>query len=170
MHTVTRCLINGLKSKHPYLCESLASFLFLQFDALAWPCPDLITYIPTYSAYFSSPTVEKLAGELGRLMQRPSRGTLKKRMPTLKQHKLPTATREALGLDTFSCIESAAVKKKTVLIIDDFMTTGRTLDCASYALLEAEPKRIYGLTLGIDALALPTANGPLKINTCLTDS
>ncbi len=69
---------------------------------------------------------------------------LVKSRKTDKQHDLRQAYRESNIKDAFSVAPGADVAGKTILICDDVMTTGNTLDMCAKALKEAGAARVIG--------------------------
>jgi ComF family protein len=133
----------------PYLAKSLASFLFLQFDAAGWPCPEYITFVPQtlvkrfWRGYNQS---ELLAKELGKLMNRDVRKLITKRLSGLPQSLLEKNDRKGHE-EPFFCINPQLVEGRRILLIDDVFTTGTTVEQASKALRACEPSEIYVLTI-----------------------
>ena len=65
---------------------------------------------------------------------------------TASQTKLGREQRARNMQGAFSCVNSALIKGKTVLLIDDVCTTGATLEACAVALRGAGAKRVVALT------------------------
>ena len=90
-----------------------------------------------------------LAGHVARLRQSPFHPTLLKRTKnTVSQTTLHKEQRQANVDDAFSCTEQLA--GKSILLIDDVITTGSTLNACARALKEEGAK-----TVDVAALATP---------------
>ena len=134
----------------PYLAKSLSAFMLLQLDQLEWPLPDIITYIPqsflrsSLRGYNQSAL---LAQELGLLLQIPVMSLLKRTSFSLSQTLLSKEERKRLSPDIFRCKGNAQIHKKRLLLVDDVLTTGQTVECAARALRTQNPAAIDVLTL-----------------------
>jgi ComF family protein len=51
--------------------------------------------------------------------------------------------------DAFALVDALAVKGKKILVVDDVLTTGATLQAVGRTLLTAEPAALYGLVLAV---------------------
>ncbi|MCE5295326.1 MAG: hypothetical protein LLF94_12040 [Chlamydiales bacterium] len=144
-----KSLLIALKYQdRPYLAKSLAAFMFLQHEILGWQAPDVITYIPqsflraTLRGYNQS---ELLAKHLADLMQKPVLPLLKRTSFTLSQTLLTKEERSKLSSDIFQ--SASGTHNNRILLIDDVMTTGSTVECAANALLDTSPLQIDVLCL-----------------------
>jgi ComF family protein len=82
-----------------------------------------------------------LASELAKLLELPvERNLLQKNVSTERQMTLPRAARLKNQKDVFHC---KASHFKRVLLVDDVMTTGATLESASLSLKKAGVEQIY---------------------------
>src|SRR5207249_439991 len=100
-----KSLISEFKySDRPYLARSLAGFLFLQLEALGWPAPDLLTFVPqsfmkaNVRGYNQS---KLLAQELAKLLSRPAIALLQKQKVTFSQSLLDKSQRQELPQELF---------------------------------------------------------------------
>ncbi len=127
--------IGRLKSGHPEaalsLAEEMAAVVKREYPRVAF---DMLTAVPMWAAdrkargYNQS---ELLAEELSRALGIPSVRTLRKIQETAPQKALSALERSGNLLGAFDLAEGARVEGKTVLLIDDIVTTGATLDeCA----------------------------------------
>lgn len=134
----------------PYLAKSLSSFMFMQHTHLGWNIPDIITYIPqsflraSLRGYNQSAL---LAEHLGVLMNVPVIPLLKRTSFTVSQTLLTKKERSELDVDTFTCIRTTSIPHAHILLIDDVLTTGQTVECAASALSEHDPSFIDVLCL-----------------------
>jgi ComF family protein len=71
---------------------------------------------------------------------------LSRRHETVKQFELHAAQRWENLLGAFH-VETTEAKGASILLVDDIMTTGATLNAAAVALLKAGARQVYGLTL-----------------------
>ena len=74
-------------------------------------------------------------------------GELIRNRPTVPQTLLPKKDRLANLRRAFAVVHPERIKGKTILIIDDVMTTGTTLHECAKALRRAGSGPVYGLTL-----------------------
>lgn len=124
--------------------------MLLQLEELGWVLPDVITYIPqsflrsSLRGYNQSAL---LAEHLGQLLQIPVESLLKRTSFSLSQTLLPKEERKRLSPEIFTYKAHSSIQKKRILLIDDVLTTGQTVECASLALLEQNPTAIDVLTL-----------------------
>lgn len=134
----------------PDLARPLASFLLLQLERLSWPTPEVITYVPQHflrTKMRGFNQSERLAAELCNLLNVQCSGLLKKNSGLLSQALLSKKMRTESSPDAISLCAPDLVEDKTVLLIDDVYTTGRTLQICAEALSRGYPKSIYILTL-----------------------
>lgn len=133
----------------PYLSKGIASFMFVQWERLEWPIPDIITYVPLSPlrlierGYNQS---ELLASEFGKMLHRPVISTLKRKSGGFSQAQLTLEMRKNSTLLSFEKRKKISVERKTVLLIDDVMTSGSTLKRCAEALIDDEPSALYALT------------------------
>jgi competence protein ComFC len=71
---------------------------------------------------------------------------LKKVRPTRPQVGLSRAERQINVIDAFNS-DSNRVKGLSILIVDDVVTTGATINACSLSLLEAGAANVYGISL-----------------------
>jgi competence protein ComFC len=144
-------LIKGLKyGGKAFLAKVGGAYLATQFLALNWPMPDLIVPMPMsrlkkiQRGYNQS---ELLAEALAKFISCPISHGLKRHGGDFSQAGLTHEQRLQLKSDSFFVKNQEQFHDKTLLIIDDVMTTGSSLNCCAEALLPCFPKEIYALTL-----------------------
>lgn len=135
----------------PYMAKGCGAYLAYQFIELGWPLPDVIIPMPM-------PILRRLdrgynqsvllAEALGQFLDRPVWDILKRKSTGFSQAGLNVQQRKELKSSAFSLrSKRPQLHDKTVLIVDDVMTTGSSLRCCAEALAEAYPAEIYGITL-----------------------
>lgn len=143
-------LIKRLKyGNQPYLSSGAAAFMVAQFVRLNWPIPDLLVPVPMpylkrmWRGYNQSLL---LAEEMGKLLARPALELLRRDHGDYSQAGLTLTQREQFSGSTIHLRQGHSIADKTLLLVDDVMTSGSTLRrCAE--VLQAEcPKEIYALT------------------------
>ncbi len=133
--------------KHDELAGPLARRLYERITAEKWhPLPDLVTAVPSHLFYrlkrgYSA--AEMVASTVARCLDIPMCMALK-RHDFGRQARRSRAQREALGTRAFSLRRAATrVQDRRVLLIDDVMTTGATLQRASRVLLRAGARSVH---------------------------
>ncbi|MBS0656316.1 MAG: ComF family protein [Verrucomicrobia bacterium] len=134
----------------PGLATSLGSFLVLQFLALKWPLPDVVTFVPqsfirTRARGYNQSKL--LAYEFGKCTSRPVVELLRKTQSSLSQSRLTKKEREAVKPDLYAVKRPQDITHKAILLIDDVYTTGTTIDRCASALKAHAPSHIYVLTV-----------------------
>lgn len=131
--------------------EQLAFFLYQNIER---NYPDMvfdyITYVPMHEKSqrkrgFNQ--CELLAKDLSKLMQIPCRTSLAKTKNTTPQHKLSRKKRRTNLKGAFKVIDKKAVCGKSILIIDDIVTTGSTLGECAKTLQKCKPAHICCATV-----------------------
>ena len=136
-----------------------ARFLYRVLAAHDWPV-DVLIPIPLgphrllQRGYNQSALLARPLGELAGLHY--AERALLRRHDTLPQFELNAAERWT-NLQGVFVADPAPLAGLSVLLVDDIMTTGATLDSAARALREAGAKGVYGLTL---ARALAVTRDP----------
>lgn len=111
---------------------------------------DLIYYIPMHrrkKAKRGYNQSELLASYVSEKLSLPISHNLKKIKSTKEQHRLNKTQRQTNLKDSFKLKNGKEVEDKTILLIDDLITTGATLDECAKVLKENNPKKIIGLCL-----------------------
>ena len=142
--------VHRLKYGHsPYLAKSAAAFMLMQFLRLDWPLPDLIVPVPqsrlrAFRRGYNQSLL--LAQHLGKLLERPVADVLKRHSGGFSQSGLTKEQRLALSATCFSWKKNQVISDKIILLVDDVLTTGTTLNHCAERLQEGFPAHIYGLT------------------------
>lgn len=134
----------------PYLASSLSAFMLLQFERLGWATPDIITYIPQPFLRMCERGYNQsalLAESFGKLIDRPVLPLLKRTGWRARQTLLSKQERQKLASTSFSCRNEPPIKGKRLLLIDDVITTGATVECASRQLSARYPLEVNVLSL-----------------------
>lgn len=133
-----------------YLAKGCGAYLAAQFLNLNWPMPDIIIPMPMARlrkferGYNQS---ELLAQSFAKLMNCPVSKALKRRSGDFSQAGLDHRQRLSLKSDSFYVQNGDCFHDKKLLIVDDVMTTGSSLNCCAEALLPFFPQGIYAMTL-----------------------
>lgn len=142
---VTRLKYGNLR----HLAEGMGSYFVAQLALQDWPLPDVITPVPSpwfrrllrgYNQSFL------LAETMGRLLNIPVYETVSRSQGDLPQAGLSQQQRRQLVQHSFRLRKKRSIKDKTVLLIDDVCTSGRTLRACADTLLEGYPQDIYAMT------------------------
>ena len=107
---------------------------------------DLITYVPLHKKDLIKREYNQsqlLANELSDIFSIPCEETLIKTKYTKKQHKLNFSERKKNLSGAFSLVDKEQIKGKTVLLIDDVMTSGNTLALCVKKLYSAKTLQVY---------------------------
>lgn len=131
------------------LAEPLADRLAQRLTALGWPI-DLIVPVPLSAERFAERGFNQsqlLANGLSHKIVIPCmEAALTRTRTTRSQVGLNAAQRQANVAAAFLG-DPARLASKTVLVIDDVLTTGATLAACAQAALDAGAATVYGLTL-----------------------
>lgn len=132
-----------------YLAKGAGALMAVQFLSLDWPMPDFIIPMPMARlrkmerGYNQS---ELLAESLAKVLGVPVSKALRRKGGDFSQAGLDHHQRLKLKSDSFFVKEGDQLHNKTVLLIDDVMTTGSSLNCCAEALDPFFPENIYALT------------------------
>jgi predicted amidophosphoribosyltransferase len=137
-------LLAMLKRGHPYLAKGLGAYLYAQFLHLNWPVPDVIIPVPSF---FNKATSSRLlAKELGKYLHVPLIDGLKKKGGTFRQSGQTLDQRKQLG-QPFTLKKTVRLEDKMVLLIDDCVVSGATLQRCGEAIAAGYPSNIYALSV-----------------------
>jgi len=144
-------LIKFLKyGGQPYLAKGAGAYLTARFLELEWPMPDYIVPMPMAPlrrferGYNQSALLAEVVADM---LGRPVYDLLKRRGGDFSQAGLNHRQRLQLKREAFSVKEGVRIHDKTLLIIDDVMTTGSSMRCCAEILQELYPGPIYALTV-----------------------
>lgn len=146
-------LIKKLKYENePYLVKYAGAFLAMQWERLAWPVPDAIVPVPlpfNRKIVRGYNQTELLAKELGKILQVPVWNILGRKSGEFSQAALNLEQRKLVKKESFFLKKGYSLTDKTLLVIDDVMTTGSTLKKCSEVLIEGCPSQLFALTVCI---------------------
>ncbi|WDE97996.1 ComF family protein [Lentisphaera profundi] len=138
-------------SRHLYLLPFLSQQIEISFQEAQLPEPDIITYVPMHpfkKLYRGWNQSELIAREFAKYHPQAECLSLLKRNH-LGKAQASKARRERLKSvkDLFSIKKRDKIKDRSILLIDDILTTGATLDACCKALQKEMPKEISILTI-----------------------
>lgn len=143
-------LVKQLKyGDHPALSKGMAAYLVVQLHRLKWPLPDAIVPVPmSFTRRFDRGYNQSLllAEELGKMLNRPIWEALKRRSGDFSQAALSLEQRRKLEGQSFKLRQNPSIQGKVLLVVDDVMTTGSTLERCAEVLSEGSPATLYALT------------------------
>lgn len=143
-------IIRKLKyGNQPYLAKGAGAFLVAQFIQLNWPLPDYIVPVPISSTHWIERGYNQsqlLAENVSLLLNKPLHLLLKRKSGDYSQAGLNRQQRTLLTSSSLLLKKETPLYDKTILLIDDVMTTGSTLKRCAETLREGCPKEIYALT------------------------
>ncbi len=141
-------LVKKLKyGRMPYLAKTGASFMVAQFFRLEWPQPDLIIPVPRRNWFCGTNHATLLAQNLAKQLAVNCQELVKRKGGDFSQANLSKEQRENLSTASFYLKKGAQIENKTILLIDDVITTGTTIRNCAEALREGFPTHIYALSL-----------------------
>ncbi len=144
-------LIRHLKyGNQKYLARGCGAYLAAQFLRLEWPMPDVIIPVPIAFNHWVNRgfnQCELLANHLGDIIKCPVVNALRRRSGDYSQAGLNREQRMKLIGNTFELRKGYQFYDKTILLVDDVMTTGSTMRKCAEQLYETYPESIYGITV-----------------------
>jgi competence protein ComFC len=144
-------LVRKMKyTNQPYLAEGCAAYLGAQFLQLEWPMPDVIVPVPIAFTHLLERGYNQsliLSQEFAKIVQRPVQEALVRRSGDYSQAGLEKHQRIKLDGNTIELKKKQQLQDKTILLIDDVMTTGSTMRKCAESLLEDCPKSVYGIAV-----------------------
>lgn len=145
--TLVRQMKYGQK---PYLAKGLAAFLAVQLVKLEWPLPDLIIPVPQSFSHWLDRGYNQsrlLAEQLSAVLNRPFTDVLRRQSGDYSQAGLSHEQRHLLNSNRFYLNDPDVLNDKTLLLVDDVMTTGATLRQCAEVLAQGAPRDIYAMTV-----------------------
>jgi len=134
------------------LAVDLGEMLYDAWDAEPWPV-DVVVPVPLHPRRLRERGYNQsalLARELSRRTGLPVvERTLQRITPTPPQVGLSASQRAANVQGAFRCGDEG-LRGRSVLLIDDVMTTGATLRACGEALLDGQARAVWGLTVAHD--------------------
>lgn len=134
----------------PYLAKDLGAYLVAQHCRLEWPLPDLIVPVPISTTRWLSRGYNQsllLAKSMGEILGIPVEDVLVRRSGDFSQAALRREERVELPKERFRLKLKHDIRDKTILLVDDVLTTGTTLQRCGEILQGGAPSEIYGLTV-----------------------
>jgi len=145
--------IKGLKYKHAHdIARCLSKVLFNFFSKQKISNKDiLIIPVPLHKKRLRERgfnQAELLCQEFVKMGSPMARsGTLVRNKYTKPQAKLKEKARKKNIVDAFTCSDPKAIRDKTVILVDDVITTGSTLNECARVLKNAGAREVWGLAL-----------------------
>lgn len=137
--------------KRTDLSQTLGAYLVVQWSRLEWPLPDYIVPMPISKVRLWTRGYNQsqlLAEVLADYLNVPICQAIERKSGDWSQAGLSTSQRQELSNSSFFLTQEAEkIRGKTVLLLDDVFTTGKTLEQCAAVLLEGAPRTILGLTL-----------------------
>ena len=140
-----------------YLAEPLAGFLFQTFKSRD-KAADVVAFVPMSEKELKKRKFNQaqlLAQEFSVLSGIPIANVLEKSKETVRQATISGEQRRKNLADAFRVTDKAAVKGKSIVVIDDVTTTGSTGEAVAEKLKKAGAARVILLTV---------ASVPYKLN------
>lgn len=146
------------KFKFSYLLSlsyPLSEILIKAFQNYSLELPDIISYVPLH------PLKERLRGfnqsqllaenfskKIAPGMSIPVLPVLKRKKLSISQKKLKTQAERLKNIhESFAINQEVEIKNKTILLIDDLVTTGSTIIECAKTLKSGRAKKVIGLSL-----------------------
>jgi predicted amidophosphoribosyltransferase len=134
------------KGTAPHLSSLLAAYMVVQYSQSAFSLPDIVTAVPSSrwrKWQVGQESATRLAQEFAQMTRRPFIPLLKRQRQLMRQELLSLEARALLSPEEFQWRCKENLRAKTVLLIDDTITTGTTLACCAQRLWEAAPAKIF---------------------------
>ncbi len=136
--------------------KTFATYMLLKIRELEGQRPDMITFVPMHfirRGMRGYNQAELLARALGEIMHVPVKPTLRKTKHTMPQSKRGGRERQKAPKGVYALQKDADVAGKKILLLDDVITTGTTLDVCARILKTAGADRIEVATVAATAFA-----------------
>jgi len=154
MAKFTGSLMKLLKALKYHDSKNLAPFLAkMLWRHLIIPPADLISFIPLHARKLHLRGYnqgQEIALELGKILQIPVKNLLEKKENTKAQAQIKNQQKRLQRMQGSFQVRTkylSLVKDKRIILIDDVLTTGATLNAVSQTLKEAHAKTIIGLII-----------------------
>ena len=138
---------NGKKQHKTQFAQILYEEVSRYYEDMVFDC---VTFVPMHKKALKKRGYNQcklLAQELSKLMGIPCVKVIEKVKNTDPQHELTAKKRKTNLKGAFKIIDKSQIKGKTILIIDDIITTGSTLSECAKTINKAKPQMICCLTL-----------------------
>ncbi len=150
---IARAMVQNYKyNGHVWLAEDFGSFLeaaaYARFDVEAIDCvlPMPVTVLHRILRGYNQSSY--LAKQVARRLQKPYlKGVLVRRGHSKRQAGLSEEERRKNVKDTFTVRRASGIQGRTLLLVDDVLTTGSTLSEAADVLKKAGARQVLALTL-----------------------
>jgi ComF family protein len=129
--------------------KDAAAFMMVQLSRLNWPMPDALIPVPqTLTSWLKRGYNQSslIAQELSRMINVPVVDILKKSFTEFSQTGLDRQQRNRLSAEAFGLKRKSIPPNQTLLLIDDVLTTGATLQSCAAVLHQTFPSAVYALT------------------------
>ena len=147
MATLLRALKYGGQAQ---LADGAAAYLVAQWARLEWPCPDVIVPVPISLSHLLGRGYNQsllLAEGLAKILGKPVLDPLKRSSDSYSQAGLTREQRRQLKPECLSLKTEKGLENASVLLVDDVITSGATLQCCAQALAQAYPQELYALSV-----------------------
>ena len=144
-------LIKGFKySNKPFVHRTLGVLLAKKFEELKWQV-DFVVPVPITKKVRKQRgfnQTELLADKMAEIANlKVEKNILQKTKDTQHQASLGFVERQQNIAQSFEVLDKSTVKGKTILLIDDVLTTGATLCACAQVLKKAGAKHVFALTV-----------------------
>lgn len=132
-----------------YLAKGAGAFIITQFERMDWVIPDAIVPVPISFFHWLDRGFNQsflLAKELAAALQVPVWNALRRSGPSLSQAGLTLEQRKLLAKKQFKLKRNYPIADKNILLIDDVITSGSTLNRCAEALYEQCPQSLSAFT------------------------
>lgn len=143
-------IIRKLKyGNQPFLAKGAGAYLVAQFFQLEWPMPDLIVPVPISFTHWLERGYNQsglLAETVSQILGIPEVSVLTRKSGDYSQAGMDRKQRKTLTSESLLLKKEHQLYDKRILLIDDVMTTGSTLQRCAEVLYEGCPADVYALT------------------------
>jgi competence protein ComFC len=141
-------LVKHLKyGRMPYLAQTAAALMLTQWMRLNWQKPDVIVPVPRRHWFQGMNHAHLIAKALANSLETSCQPLVKRQTGDFSQARLGKTQRENLPEESFYLKKGVVLDEKVVLLIDDVVTTGTTLQRSAAALMDGFPAQIFALSL-----------------------